>query len=69
MPVKDGGMVLQEVSQINPDQKVLIASAFSRSWFRQLNLNSRNVRVLQKPFELQVLMDNIIKVFEGNASR
>lgn len=59
MPVKDGGAVLQEVLRTNPIQKVLIASAYSTDWLRQLNLNADNVKVLQKPFELQVLLESI----------
>ena len=59
MPVKDGGAVLQEVLRTNPDQKVIIASAFSSEWLLRLNFNPNNVKVLQKPFELSVLLESI----------
>lgn len=59
MPVKDGGTVLQEVLGINSNQKVLVASAYSSGWLHRLNLNPDNVKVLQKPFELQVLLDSV----------
>jgi len=59
MPVKDGGIVLQEVLTTKPNQKVLVASAYSSDWLHRLNLNPDNVKVLQKPFELQFLLDNV----------
>jgi DNA-binding response OmpR family regulator len=57
MPLKDGGVVLREVLKINPSQKVVIASAFSDEWIDKTNLRRDNVRVLQKPFDLQLLLD------------
>ena len=59
MPVKDGGTVLQEVLRTNPNQKVLIASAYSSNWLQRLNFDANNVKVLQKPFELQVLLAGV----------
>jgi DNA-binding NtrC family response regulator len=59
MPVKDGGIVLQEVLKTNSNQKVIIASAYSKNWLRRLSVNPDNVKMLQKPFELQVLLDSI----------
>ena len=59
MPVKDGGTVLEEVLKTDPNQKVLIASAYSMHWLRKLNLNADNVKVMQKPFELQILLDSV----------
>lgn len=59
MPVKDGGTVLQELLKTNPNQKVLIASAYSKNWLRGLRLNVDSVKVLQKPFDLKVLLDSV----------
>jgi two-component system cell cycle response regulator CpdR len=67
MPVKDGGTVLQEVLKTNPNQKVLIASAYSSNWLRRLSFNTDNVKVLQKPFELQVLLDAINDLFRSSS--
>ena len=69
MPVKDGGTVLQEVLKANPNQKVLIASAYSKNLLRQLNLDLDNVKVLQKPFEPELLLDTINELCKSSAKK
>jgi len=69
MPVKDGGTVLQEVLKVNPNQKVLIASAYSKTLLRRLNLELDNVKVLQKPFEPELLLDTVNELCKSNAKK
>ena len=69
MPVKDGGIVLQEVLKTNPNQKVLIASAYSKTLLRRLNLDVDNVKVLQKPFEPELLLDTVNELSKISAKK
>ena len=69
MPVKDGGIVLQEVLKTNPNQKVLIASAYSKTLLRRLNLDVGNVKVLQKPFEPELLLDTVNELSKISAKK
>lgn len=69
MPVKDGGTVLQEVLKTNPNQKVLIASAYSKTLLRRLNLDVDNVKVLQKPFEPELLLDTVNELSKISAKK
>lgn len=59
MPIKDGGIVLQELLEANPNQKVLIASAYSIDILNGLYLRENKVKVMQKPFDLQDLLSTI----------
>lgn len=56
MPIKDGGIVLQELLEANPNQKVLIASAYSMDVINGMYLKANKVMVMQKPFDLQDLL-------------
>lgn len=69
MPVKDGGTVLQEVLKTNPNQEVLIASAYSKTLLRRLNLDLDNVKVLQKPFEPELLLDTVNELSKISAKK
>lgn len=59
MPIKDGGIVLQELLEANPNQKVLIASAYSADIINGLYLKASKVKVMQKPFDLQDLLSTV----------
>lgn len=69
MPVKDGGIVLREVLKTNPNQKVLVASAYSKTLLRRLNLDVDNVKVLQKPFEPELLLDTVNELSKISAKK
>jgi two-component system cell cycle response regulator CpdR len=59
MPIKDGGIVLQELLEANPNQKVLIASAYSMDILNGMYLKTNKVKVMQKPFDLQDLLSTV----------
>ena len=59
MPIKDGGIVLQELLEANPNQKVLIASAYSMDIINGMYLKANKVKVMQKPFDLQDLLSTV----------
>ena len=60
MPKKDGVDVAKEILKINPDQRILFASAYSRetlvSDLKELN---RAVVVIQKPFRISALVSTV----------
>jgi response regulator RpfG family c-di-GMP phosphodiesterase len=60
MPGKDGMEVAKEILAINPDQRIIFASAYVKetleSSVKQLK---RVVELLQKPFEIQAFIDTI----------
>jgi len=60
MPKKDGVDVAKEILKINPDQRILFASAYSRetlvSDLKELN---RAMVVIQKPFRISSLVSTV----------
>jgi DNA-binding response OmpR family regulator len=60
MPKRDGVDVAKEILKINPDQRILFASAYSRetllSDLKELN---RAMVVIQKPFRISALVNTV----------
>jgi CheY-like chemotaxis protein len=60
MPGKDGMEVAKEIFEINPDQRILFASAYVKETLENsVKQLKRVVELLQKPFEIQAFIDTI----------
>jgi two-component system cell cycle response regulator CpdR len=58
IPKKNGGEVAKEILAMNPYQKILIATAYSRKVVNQsgLKFEEKNLRLVHKPFEFEDMM-------------
>lgn len=60
MPIKDGLQAAKEILALNPNQRIIFASAYVRETLQDsVKQLQRVVELLQKPFELQHLIDTI----------
>ncbi|MDQ4013638.1 MAG: response regulator [Thermoproteota archaeon] len=60
MPGKDGMEVAKEILTINPDQRIIFASAYVKETLENSVKELRRVvELLQKPFEIQAFIDTI----------
>jgi DNA-binding response OmpR family regulator len=60
MPKKDGVNVAKEILKINPDQRILFASAYSRETLvNDLKELNRAMVVIQKPFRISALVNTV----------
>jgi DNA-binding NtrC family response regulator len=60
MPGKDGMEVAKEILTINPDQRIIFASAYVKETLEHsVKQLKRVVELLQKPFEIQAFIDTI----------
>jgi CheY-like chemotaxis protein len=60
MPGKDGMEVAKEIFEINPDQRIIFASAYVKETLENsVKQLKRVVELLQKPFEIQAFIDTI----------
>jgi DNA-binding NtrC family response regulator len=60
MPKKDGLLVAQEILEVNALQRIIFASAFVRQTLEEsIQGLNRVVELLQKPFDLDTLVDTI----------
>jgi CheY-like chemotaxis protein len=60
MPGKDGMEVAKEILTINPDQRIIFASAYVKETLENsVRELKRVVELLQKPFEIQAFIDTI----------
>jgi CheY-like chemotaxis protein len=60
MPGKDGMEVAKEILAINPDQRIVFASAYVKETLENsVKELKRVVELLQKPFEIQAFIDTI----------
>ena len=60
MPGKDGMEVAKEIFEINPDQRIIFASAYVKETLENsVKQLKRVVELLQKPFEIQTFIDTI----------
>ena len=60
MPGKDGMEVAKEILTINPDQRIIFASAYVKETLEtSVKELKRVVELLQKPFEMQAFIDTI----------
>ena len=60
MPGKDGMEVAKEILAINPDQRIIFASAYVKETLENsVKELKRVVELLQKPFEIQAFVDTI----------
>jgi CheY-like chemotaxis protein len=60
MPGKDGMEVAREILTINPDQRIIFASAYVKETLENsVKELKRVVELLQKPFEIQAFIDTI----------
>jgi CheY-like chemotaxis protein len=60
MPGKDGMEVAREILDLNPDQRIIFASAYVQETLEDsVKQLKRVVELLQKPFEIQALIDTI----------
>jgi CheY-like chemotaxis protein len=60
MPGKDGMEVAKEILTINPDQRIIFASAYVKETLENsVKELKRVVELMQKPFEIQAFIDTI----------
>jgi CheY-like chemotaxis protein len=60
MPGKDGMEVAKEILTVNPDQRIIFASAYVKETLENsVKRLKRVVELLQKPFEIQAFIDTI----------
>jgi CheY-like chemotaxis protein len=60
MPGKDGMEVAKEILAINPDQRIIFASAYVKETLEHsVKQLKRVVEMLQKPFEMKAFIDTI----------
>ena len=60
MPRKDGMEVAKEILTLNPDQRIIFASAYVKETLENsVKQLKRVVELLQKPFEIQAFIDTI----------
>jgi CheY-like chemotaxis protein len=60
MPGKDGMEVAKEILAINPDQRIIFASAYVKETLENsVKELKKVVELLQKPFEIQAFIDTI----------
>jgi CheY-like chemotaxis protein len=60
MPRKDGMEVAKEILTLNPDQRIIFASAYVKETLENsIKELKRVVELLQKPFEIQAFIDTI----------
>ena len=60
MPRKDGMEVAKEILTLNPDQRIIFASAYVKETLENsVKELKRFVELLQKPFEIQAFIDTI----------
>jgi CheY-like chemotaxis protein len=60
MPGKDGMEVAREILDLNPDQRIIFASAYVQETLEDsVKQLKRVVELLQKPFEIHALIDTI----------
>jgi CheY-like chemotaxis protein len=60
MPRKDGMEVAKEILAINPDQRIIFASAYVKETLEHsVKQLKRVVELLQKPFEVQAFIDTV----------
>ena len=60
MPLKDGMEVAKEILEINPDQRIIFASAYVEETLEHsVKQLKRVVELLQKPFEIQAFIDTL----------
>ena len=60
MPRKDGMEVTKEILTLNPDQRIIFASAYVKETLENsVKELKRVVELMQKPFEIQAFVDTI----------
>ncbi len=60
IPEKDGMEVAREILELNPDQRVIFASAYIKETLEEsVKQLKKVVELLQKPFELDVLIETV----------
>ncbi|HKU50222.1 MAG TPA: response regulator [Nitrososphaera sp.] len=60
MPVMDGHEAAQSILELNPDQRIIFASAFARdTLIAVIKQDGIIAEILQKPFEIDVLLDTV----------
>ncbi len=60
MPKKDGLQVAKEILEINPNQRIIFASAYVRETLgASVKELKREIKAIQKPFSMSALIDTI----------
>jgi CheY-like chemotaxis protein len=60
MPKKDGLQVAKEILEVNPDQRIIFASAYVKETLAEsVKELKRVVELIQKPFSLSALVDTL----------
>ncbi len=59
MPGMDGIELSQKASKLRPDLKIMFITGFAAVAMGQRNPNAEHARVLQKPFHLKDLVDQV----------
>lgn len=68
MPKKDGLQAAKELFELNPDQRIIFASAYVADTLRDaVTTLHKVVELIQKPFDLDVLVDMVEdkQIYEG----
>ena len=59
MPQRNGAEVAGDILSLNPDQKIILASAYALSTERNFSKLKDKISFLQKPFELSKILELI----------
>lgn len=68
MPKKDGMQVAKEILQVNPEQRIIFASAYvMQTLVESVKELKRVVELMQKPFSMSALVDTVenTEAYEG----
>jgi len=72
MPKKDGIQVARQILSVVPDQRIIIASAYTHELIANNLLhsaNQSNIEILQKPFGFDVLLRLVERPFESSQTK
>ena len=62
MPHKDGMTVAKQIRTMNPDQRIIFASAYLKDALIDSMKDLHGVEFLEKPFELEELVDTVERI-------
>jgi DNA-binding NtrC family response regulator len=56
MPKKDGSIIIKEILSVDPDQEIILATAYNIEKENLANnFNTANIKILKKPFDFEQL--------------
>ena len=71
MPKKDGSIVIKEIISVNPDQAIILATAYNIEENLATTMGTGNVKILKKPFDfeqLEMLIGKLSKLLLDSSS-